>query len=597
DLGGTLGWLAGLWRDVLGAVVDGPEADFFALGGGSLSAAQLVAALRNRYPQVTVAQLYDHPRLGSLAGFLDEMDPPVTVVPRDVTPTPASTQVAQVLLSIPLATLTGLQWLTWLAVANNVAAHFHPLPWLAPLNWWLVAVAFVVFITPVGRMGIAVLGARMLLSNLEPGTYRRGGPEHLRVWLAERLADASGAENLAGAPWLVYYARALGNRVGKGVDLHSAPPVTGMLRLGHRSSIEPEVDLTGHWIDGDDFHVGPISVGNDATVGARTTLFPGAVVGKNADVAPGSGVRGKVKNGQYWKGSPAVKSGKARHPWPEHRPPRAAQWLVIYGVTSVLLGALPLVSLGVGLAVLIWPARETATLGSAIAVAAPWIPVATLAAMAFYALLTVVKVRVLAIGLREGYHPVRSRIGWQLWATERLMDAARNYLFPIYASLLTPWWLRLLGAKVGRNTEISTALLTPKFTVIEDGAFLADDTMVASYELGGGWIHAAKATVGKRAFLGNSGITQPGRRVPDDGLVAVLSAAPHKAKAGSSWLGSPPIRLRRHADEADASLTYQPSARLRLMRSAVETCRLIPVMVTFAIGVASGIVMEFQFGT
>ncbi len=172
-------------------------------------------------------------------------------------------------------------------------------------------------------MGIAVLGARTLLSGLEPGTYRRGGSEHLRVWLAERLADASGAENLAGAPWLVYYARALGNKVGKGVDLHSAPPVTGMLQLGHRCSIEPEVDLTGHWIDGDLFHVGPITVGNDATIGARTTLFPGAVVGKNADVAPGSGVVGKVKNGQYWKGSPAVKSGKARHPWP--RAPAAAR--------------------------------------------------------------------------------------------------------------------------------------------------------------------------------------------------------------------------------------------------------------------------------
>ena len=110
----------------------------------------------------------------------------------------------------------------------------------------------------------------MLLSGLEPGTYRRGGSVHLRVWIAERLAEASGAENLAGAPWLVYYARALGNKVGKGVDLHSAPPVTGMLTLGHRSSIEPEVDLTGHWIDGDLFHVGPITVGNDATIGART---------------------------------------------------------------------------------------------------------------------------------------------------------------------------------------------------------------------------------------------------------------------------------------------------------------------------------------
>ena len=157
------------------------------------------------------------------------------------------------------------------------------------------------------------------------------------------------------------------------------------------------------------------------------------------------------------------------------------------------------------------------------------------------------------------------------------MDAARHYLFPLYASLLTPTWLRVLGAKVGRGTEISTALLTPKFTVIEDSAFLADDTMVASYELGGGWIHVAKATIGKRAFLGNSGITQPGRKVPDDGLVAVLSAAPRKSKAGSSWLGSPPIRLRRQPTAADALRTFHPPARLKVMRGFVETCRLVPV--------------------
>jgi non-ribosomal peptide synthetase-like protein len=166
------------------------------------------------------------------------------------------------------------------------------------------------------------------------------------------------------------------------------------------------------------------------------------------------------------------------------------------------------------------------------------------------------------------------------------MDAARNYLFPLYASLLTPMWLRLLGAKVGRGTEISTALLTPKFTVIEDGAFLADDTMVASYELGGGWIYAAKTTVGRRAFLGNSGIAQPGRRVPNDGLVAVLSAAPPKAKRGSSWLGSPPMRLRRRPAEADAATTYQPPLRLKAMRAVVETFRLSPLIVTVAIGLA-----------
>ena len=588
QLGGTMGRLAGMWQDVLGTVVDGPEADFFALGGGSLSAAQLVVALRPHYPEMTVAHLYDHPRLGSLAGFLSELDSerpePVVVTPRVVSPTPATTQVAQLALALPLATLTALQWLTWLALVNNLVAHLHPMPWLVSVDWRLLAAAVMVFVTPLGRMGIAVIGARLLTAGLRPGSYPRGGSQHMRVWLAERLAEASGAENLAGAPWLVYYARALGNKVGKGVDLHSAPPVTGMLRLGHRSSIEPEVDLTGHWVDGDVFHVGEITIGNDATIGSRTTLLPGAEVGKDADVAAGSAVIGKVKSGQYWKGSPAVKSGKARHPWPDHRPPRAVFWVPAYGMASMLISALPLIAAAAGLAVLGWAARDTATLGSAVRAALPWVPPATCAALAVYAVLTVVAVRLLSLGLSEGYHPVRSRVGWQVWCTERLMDAARNYLFPLYASLLTPVWLRALGAKVGRNTEISTALLTPKFTVIEDGAFLADDTMVASYELGGGWIHVAQATVGRRAFLGNSGIAQPGRRVPDDGLVAVLSATPANAKTGSSWLGSPPIRLRRHADEADQALTYDPPPRLKVMRAAVETCRLIPVMVSFAIG-------------
>ena len=585
DLLGTTGWLAGLWRDGLAAQVDGPEADFFALGGGSLAAAQLIAALRQRYPQVTVADLYDHPRLGSLAGYLDELEPPPAVEPRTVEPVSRRTQAVQIALTVPLAALTGMQWVVWLAVANNVAAGLDLVPWTAPISWWWVLAGFLLFVTPPGRMGIAVVGARTLLGNVQAGTYRRGGAVHLRVWLAERLAEASGAQNMAGAPWLVYYARALGNKVGQGVDLHSAPPVTGMLTLGHRCSIEPEVDLTGYWIDGDAFHVGPVTVGNDATVGARTTLLPGAVVGKNADVAPGSGVVGKVKNGQYWKGSPAIKSGKAKHPWPDHRPPRALHWVAVYGLTSMLLGALPLAALTVGLAVIGWAVRDTASVADAVPAAMLWAAPATLAAVLTYAALTVLGVRLLSVGLHEGYHPVRSRSGWQLWATERLMDAARNYLFPIYAGLLTPWWLRLLGAEVGRGTEISTALLVPKFTVVEDGAFLADDTMVGSYELGGGWIHVARATVGKRAFLGNSGITQPGRRVPDDGLVAVLSATPHKAKAGSSWLGSPPVRLRRRPTAADALRTFHPSAKLKVLRATVETFRIVPVVITFAIGV------------
>lgn len=584
SLGGTAGWVAELWTNILGAQIADENADFFANGGGSLSAAQLVTALRERFPEITVAQLYDHPRLGSLAQYLDDLKPVVEAIPREVAPTSRTAQWAQIAATVPLTTLTGLQWVTWLGLLFNVMSWFGDVPWAPTLSWWWVLLAFVLFITPVGRMAISVIGSRILLAGLKPGAYERGGSMHIRLWAATRLTDASGASNLSGAPWMVYYARALGAKIGKGVDLHTLPPVTGLLELGDGCSIEPEVDLSGHWIDGDLVYIGGIEIGAGATVGARSTLLPGTKVGKNAVVTAGSAVVGRVKAGQMWSGSPAQKVGKADHPWPAEAPPRATHWVFAYGVASLFLSGMALFSIGVSLVLMGWWIHTADSVLDAFERGLVMLPVATLVSLAVFALITVVAVRVLSIGLVGGYHPVRSRIGWQVWATERLMDSARTFLFPLYASLLTPHWLRLLGAKIGKDVEASTVLMIPKFTTVADGAFLADDTMVASYELGGGWMHLGDAKVGKRAFLGNSGMTGPGRTVPKNGLVAVLSATPDKAKSGSSWLGSPPVRLRRAAGSADSSRTFDPARKLKVARSLVETCRLIPVVVTFGIG-------------
>jgi non-ribosomal peptide synthetase-like protein len=204
----------------------------------------------------------------------------------------------------------------------------------------------------------------------------------------------------------------------------------------------------------------------------------------------------------------------------------------------------------------------------------------------------VVAVRLLGIGLREGHHPVRSRVGWQTWSTERLLDDARTWLFPLYASLFTPHWLRLLGADIGRGVEASTVLLLPRMTKVGDHAFLADDTMIGSYELRGGWLRIERAKVGKRAFLGNSGMTAPGRRLPKDSLVAVLSAAPQRAKAGTSWLGSPPVQMRRSAQDVDQSRTFAPPRRLRAARAAVELARGLPVVCTAGLGTAVLLVLQ-----
>ncbi|ANP54089.1 non-ribosomal peptide synthetase-like protein [Streptomyces griseochromogenes] len=583
DLYGTEAWLAEQWAEVLGIPVTGATDDFFAIGGGSLAAAQLTTRLRTRYPSAAVLDIYQQPTLRKLARRL-EASAQDDGARRTVAPVPPRAQAVQLLLLVPLVTLLGLRWTVLLAAAGNLLPGYA---WLPTAPWWLLAACALLFFSPPGRIALAAGGARLLLRGLEPGRYPRGGSAHLRLWTAERLAEFSGATSLTGS-WLERYARALGAKVGPEVDLHSLPPVTGMLRLGRGAAVESEVDLSGYWLDGDRLEVGPVRIGAHAVVGTRSMLFPGARVGKRAEVAPGSAVTGQVPTGQRWAGAPAVKLGKAKRNWPKERPQRGTYWRVMYGVAGIALGALPLLA---GVAALL-VARVFVTPGSsltqALRGAALGLVPATLAYGLAYALLILIAVRLLSLGLPEGTHPTHSRVGWQAWTVTQLMDRSRQTLFPLYAGLVTPVWLRLLGMRIGRGAEVSTVLALPSLTTVGEGAFLADDTLTAPYELGGGWVRIGRAQIGRRAFLGNSGMTAPGRSVPDGGLVGVLSATPKKAKKGTSYLGLPPVKLPRSAADADQSRTYDPPARLLWARGLVELCRIVPVLCSA--GLAAGTV-------
>ncbi|MEU3491508.1 Pls/PosA family non-ribosomal peptide synthetase [Streptomyces massasporeus] len=576
QLYGTEAWLAEQWTEVLGIPVTSASDDFFAIGGGSLSAAQLTTRLRTRHPSAAVLDIYQQPVLRKLARRL-EKSAQDEEARRTITPVPRRAQAVQLLLLVPLFTLLGLRWTVALAALGNLLpAH----AWLPTAPWWLLAVAAVVLFSPPGRLALAAGGARLLLRGVKPGRYARGGGVHLRLWTAERLAEFSGATSLTGS-WLERYARALGAKVGPDVDLHSLPPVTGMLKLGRGAAVESEVDLSGYWLDGDRLEVGTVKVGAHAVVGTRSVLLPGARVGKRAEVAPGSAVTGQIPTGQRWAGAPAVKLGKAKRNWPKERPRRGTRWSVMYGLTGLALTALPVLA---GLAALL-VARAFVTPGSVLTGAALAVVPATLTYGLAYAVQLLIAVRLLSLGLREGTHPTHSRIGWQAWTVTQLMDRSRETLFPLYAGLVTPVWLRLLGMRIGRGAEVSTVLALPSLTTVGEGAFLADDTLTAPYELGGGWMRIGRAEIGRRAFLGNSGMTAPGRSVPDGGLVGVLSATPKKAKKGTSYLGLPPVKLPRAAADGDQSRTYEPPARLLWARGLVELCRIVPVFCSAGLAV------------
>jgi len=81
--------LAGIWMQVLGAVRVGADDDFFALGGHSLVAAQVISRVRDVFgTELPLAALFDHPTVRGLARVVEEAagraaSPPVARAGRD----------------------------------------------------------------------------------------------------------------------------------------------------------------------------------------------------------------------------------------------------------------------------------------------------------------------------------------------------------------------------------------------------------------------------------------------------------------------------------------------------------------------------------
>ncbi|MDK7180638.1 AMP-binding protein [Corynebacterium riegelii] len=581
-------WIAGLWVEVLGVDVPGADADFFALGGTSLAAAALVTRLRERVPTFAVRDLYDHPRLGALALLIDDHSstPSLPQRERTVSPVDAGVRLRQFALLLPVVTLRAATPLVWFLLAFSLLSPVAAFP--------VMLVAWLLFCTPVGRVPLGAWGARLIRGRVAPGVYPRGGSVHLRMWAAEKWLAASGALNISGTPFVKPMARMMGNKIGRDVDFQTIPPVSGLLTVESGASVEPGVDMSGAWLDGASFHVGSVFVGSDARIGARSTLMGGTEVRAGAHVEAGSTVTGvkPVKKGARWAGSPARKvgkSGKTAAVFPDTRPPRRGYWVVLYALAALVLASLPFAAAvaGIWVGVFLLASEGLGLVASTAAGGLVYFFVSLL--------LTWVFVRLAQLAVRPGTHPVRSLPGLGLWMVVRLLDDSRYRHFPLYASLLTPLWFRSLGATIGKGAEISTAVMVPKLSDVRDSSFLADDTLLGAYELSGGWVHCAPASVGRRSFLGNSGIVAPGRKLAKKSLVAVLSSAPRKSKAESNWWGSPPERMRRVAVAAEGgdAATFEPTFGMKARRGFVETLRLLAPAVhgmlyaLFALGVAS----------
>ncbi|EJP63435.1 non-ribosomal peptide synthetase [Beauveria bassiana ARSEF 2860] len=582
--GTTMGWVSSQWRAVLGASGALPESNFFELGGTSLAAAQLVSQLRQKCHTLSVADVYEHPTLSAMTERIDELLG-TTIVMREVKLSPRWVIFIQSIVLIAVFLIEGLRLMMPLFISQKIFqalfegdywATRHTLPWSA------VAVLWVVFMTLPGRLLTTVLIVRSITVGIRPGEYRRAGLTHLRLWTADRVVGLGRLTAMAGTNWARWHAWLMGCHVGRDVQLHTLAPTTGLASFGDGAALEPEVDIAGYWLDGDVLHVGSITVGEGARVGARTMLMPNSVIEPYATVEPGLSIQGTVK-------SPlppsASSSDQGSNPDSSFKPtPGSFRMAILYTLALILLDFMAVLLYAPiwGLMPIIvkeYTNFRQLSIGI-IAMTAP----GTVFGIFLYTAAVVLIVRLANLGIRPGSHSWNSWTAFCAWLIHFLMMDIRTSMFPMFASLFTPVWLRLLGAKIGRNVESSTVVPMPSLLTVHDNAFLADDVLIAPYELSGGRMHLGPVTVGNKTFLGNSAIVDPDISVPANSLIGVLGSAPgglgeKQMQAGSSWLGRPPMPLPRKIDSnIDNALTFAPPKKLVLARALIESCRAIPLI-------------------
>jgi non-ribosomal peptide synthetase-like protein len=581
------------------------HADFFTdLGGHSFFAARLASSLRANphYSHVTVRDIYQQRELGKIALAMvqgagesaQEQDwTPPSTLKRWICGT------AQAAAMPPLVTLRMAQWL-----APFFTYHFFTGDPGDSVPRAIAASVGVFLLATVMEFVIAIAGKWLIAGRLKAGVYPLWGLTYYRWWLADRLVEAAPAYLLSGSSLNAWWLRALGARIGSEVTIGSMTlRAPDLLEIGDQVSIGNAVNFENARVERGQLHLGRIVLEQDAAVSSFAILEGntrvealGHLEGQSA-LADG----GVVPAGRLWSGSPARDIGEFDTTRLPPRPAvtagrRAAEALFF------ILGILGVVTL------FFMPVFPSFVLIDWFDEAGwlPWIQgddmriqllryfLLAFPASAVLIILTALVsagIRWSALPrLKPGRFAVHSNTYCAKWLVSQIQESSLNVLHGIYATVFAPYWYRLLGAKVGKDAEISTALgVVPDMLTLGDETFIADAVMLGDEEIDGGWMVMQPTVVSHRSFVGNGAYIPDGTVLPEHVLIGVHSRAPDNAqmKDGDTWLGSPPINLpaREQTSGYPEHLTFHPSPLRRLGRGLIEAFRIVaPHALVIAVG-------------
>lgn len=599
------------------------DQDFFTdLGGHSLLAARLASALRQdpRLAQVTVRDLYQNRRVADLASMLA-----ATLQRQAAQEAPADRAAAP--------RMQHSRWRRWrcgLAQACTVPflVTFKMAQWLLPFFTYqyltggpddsiprAVAWSLLVFLlVSLLEFALACAAKWLILGRPAPGRYPLWGTTYFRWWLTDRILEATPLYMLNGSSLYVHWLRALGARIGRDVLIGSSTlRVPDLLEIGNGVSIGNGVNLENARVENGELILGRIRIDDNAAVGSYVVLEGNTHVEQWGHVQGQSALRDgmRVPELRVWGGSPAQDQGAFD---PASLPPRPVEsrrhatlknLYFIFG--SLLVSVLFFIPLFPTFMLVDYlDVDNLAVKPLAVAGFANSYDVFALRLIKYFLLslpasvVMVVLTALIAAGIRwallprlkPGRYPVYGRVYLCKWLVNQIQESSLQVLHGVYATVFSSAWYRLLGARVGRDAEISTALgVVPDMLSLGDETFIADAVMLGDEHIDGGWMTVQPTAVARRSFVGNGAYIPDGTELPENVLIGVLSSLPRNTpvRNGDTWLGSPPLNLpaRETVQGYPESLTYRPSPMRRLQRGLVETFRIVaPHSLVIAAGYA-----------
>lgn len=585
-------------------------ADFFTdLGGHSLLAAKFVSAVRETpaLSSLTLNEIYAQRSLRAMAALLDIRAPAAGALPANLSFIPPSlkrrflcglAQAATIPFVLALATAPWLGvFISYMLLSGDEAGF------LGEIGTLMLTYAVI----NVGTVATSIALKWVILGRTRPGRYKLWGVYYFRWWLAQRVVSVAHIKWFQGTPIMGIYLRLLGAKVGSDCIISELEAgAFDLVEIGNGVAIGGKVRLANAEAIGDELVIGEIKIGDDAYIGTSciishdVVIETGGEMGDLTALAPGS----RIAHYEHWDGSPARKIGMVdQDSLPEAAKASPARKLALTFFYAAMLVIMPPISL-----LPIFPAFFIfEKMSDVLALSETQDYMLALPLMAWPTAMALIAITVLLIAairwsvlpvVTAGHYSVYSGFYVRKWIVALATELTLETLSSLYATVYMRLWYRLMGAKIGKDAEISCNL-AGRYDLTDIGAkcFIADEVVLGDETIRRGWMILEPVKTDALVFVGNDAVVPPGCHIPTGTLIGIKSRPPANSEMspGDTWFGSPPIKLpvRQRFDQVGANWTYEPPRWRRNLRAVFEAFAVsLPSMLFITFGIRTVEVLE-----